>query len=170
MRIVLEGPDCSGKTTLAMSLMELLPNHFYLHNSLDNGKYVWRNSCGEVVKYCDDIFYAHIDSLRLHKHVIVDRLWPSELIYGTTFRNKTEYVINDMRAHLNIYQPSYIGCLPPKQNVLKKFEERKNTEDFSEVEIVYDKYQSLFQENPEFLIYNYTQQTAEEFIREILID
>lgn len=77
--IYLEGADCSGKTTLARHLIE---HHgaSYLHGRVF--KHMWR---------------SHVAMTRLALRwadtglVVIDRLWLSELIYGSVFRGGPAY-------------------------------------------------------------------------------
>ncbi len=167
MIIVLEGPDCSGKTTLGQALHKEFNGKFkYIHNSLDRGQLVWRNEDGKIIKKYKDLYHSHIDSLRLHKNAIVDRLWPSELIYGNVFRGGTQYNVAQVKKICEEYKPLYIGCLPPKHLVMKYFQRRLDTEDFSSVDSVYDHYQVIFDLCPEFKIFDYEETSVEKFIKE----
>lgn len=165
MKIVVEGPDCSGKSTLAQALHFRLGNYKYVHNSLFQGKHVQRNISGQISHFSDDLFHSHLDLLRLNENIIIDRHWPSELVYGHIFRNKFEYDIKKMRRHCKIYRPIYIGCLPSYETVLKKFEERKDTEDFDYVDRVYEMYARIFKLMPEFKIFNYEKEPILNFIK-----
>lgn len=77
--IIVEGPDCCGKTTLAKALAETLDAvywHFtsspalaeantdYMRNGLENAR----------------------DNLAQGRHVVFDRFWPSEWCYGRVLR------------------------------------------------------------------------------------
>tara|TARA_B100000965_G_scaffold49041_2_gene36017 strand:+ start:5740 stop:6276 length:537 start_codon:yes stop_codon:yes gene_type:complete len=168
MRFIIEGPDCSGKTTLAKALYFRLATHKYVHSSLDNGQHCQRNVKGQITKHVDNLFHSHLDTLRLNKDIVIDRHWPSELVYGHIFREKLEYNISDMRRHANIYKPVYIGCLPSWEAVKEKFEERKATEDFETVDRVYNMYARLFQQDIKFRIFNYENQKLNNFITEVL--
>ena len=169
MRIIIEGPDCSGKTTLAKAIYFKLASHKYVHSSLDNGKHCQRNVNGIITKQVNNLFHAHIDVLRLNNDIVVDRHWPSELIYGHIFRDSQfEYNISNMRKHASIYRPIYIGCMPSYDAVAQKFEERKETEDFDSVERTYNMYAQLFFNDKKFIIYNYESQDLTKFITEVL--
>ena len=171
MRIIIEGPDCSGKSTLAQGLHFRQSNHKYVHNSLFHGQHVQRNISGKITQFSNNLFHSHLDLLRLNENIIIDRHWPSELVYGHIFRNKFEYDVKKMRRHAKIYRPIYIGCLPSYKTVLKKFEERKETEDFSTVDRVYHMYARLFKAVPEFKIFNYEKEPILSFIkRELYVD
>jgi thymidylate kinase len=150
MKIILEGPDCAGKTTLANSLKGKLTDYLYIHHGQYKHSYA-----------------PHMESLKL-RNVIIDRHWPSELIYSTIFRSGPVYNVNIMeyeaRRDVNT---KFILCLPPKSKVLARFEERKQHggEDFESVAKVYDAYVLLKNMYPYFTIYNYAEMTADEFIK-----
>lgn len=83
--IIVEGPDCTGKTTLCNYLMRTcLPQPVYLHAT-----YPYEGT--------DDVRVYHLNllerAIRLSEKtlVILDRLWPSELIYGTIYRGGPQY-------------------------------------------------------------------------------
>ena len=168
MRIILEGPDCSGKTTLAKHLLNDFKNYKYIHNSLDDKKnFVWRNEDRKIISTHTSLYYSHVNSLKHHKDVIIDRLWPSEFVYGNLFRNKIEYNIKDLKKQIQKYKPVYIGCLPPKHLVLKFFKRRlnDNDEDFDTVSNVYDMYEFLFDTCSEFFLFDYEVETVNQFTR-----
>jgi hypothetical protein len=77
--ILLEGADCSGKTTLARHLVDAYGAR-YLH--------------GRVFK---DMWRSHVAMVRLALRwadeglVVIDRLWLSELIYGQIYRGGPSY-------------------------------------------------------------------------------
>lgn len=79
--IVLDGPDCCGKTTLAKTLIE---NH--------GAKYVHA-----TYRFGNTMFAYHTAVLRkavklsADHLVVVDRLWPSEIVYGNVFRKGLAY-------------------------------------------------------------------------------
>lgn len=77
--IVLEGADCSGKTTLARHLVERYDAR-YLHGRVFPK--MWRYHVAMVrlaLRWADE------------RLVVVDRLWLSELVYGPIFRGAAAY-------------------------------------------------------------------------------
>lgn len=75
--ILLEGPDCSGKTTLAKKLCDYWKAQ-YFHSSYIKGL--------DVMHYHrlvinQALYYAQ------NGPVVIDRLYPSEMIYGLQVRN-----------------------------------------------------------------------------------
>ena len=172
MRIILEGPDCSGKTTLAKHLLNHFAKHSQIHNSLDENKnFVWRDLDRNILKKHKYLRASHIESLE-KKNIIIDRFWPSEFVYGNLFRKKIEYNITDLKHEAETYDPIYIGCLPPKDLVAKRFAMRaaENEEDFSTVENVYDMYEFLFDTCKEFTIFDYTIESLDQFVRRFALE
>ena len=165
MRIIIEGPDCSGKSTLAGELIKKFPDHVYVHNSLQNNKHVMRDAKGDIIMEVGDLFAAHVTLVRSNPKVIIDRLWPSEIVYGHIFRNgNIAYTAKEMRHIIELYEPICVGCLPPKKTVQEKFNERKETEDFKTVDRVHNMYSKLFIECKEFKMFDYTKDKTENFI------
>lgn len=131
--IILEGPDCSGKTTLANELMKKYKNCVYIHNvvSLDIATLhisAWFNA----INLSDEFT------------VIIDRLHLSEEIYGTIFRNKVAYDTKafDKRISkiMNVYK---VLCLTDKETTLKMHSERKGIEMFDNISKVWDAYSKV---------------------------
>ncbi len=76
--IILEGPDCSGKTTLAEQLMEL--GFVYFHGT-------HLGSSATIVQYArfHESMLADIKkNLEFGHNVVVDRHWPSHLCYNNS--------------------------------------------------------------------------------------
>jgi thymidylate kinase len=117
--IVLDGPDCCGKTTLAN---ELIKNHGarYVHATYRFGKTMFAYHTAVMRK-----------ALRLSQDhlVIVDRLWPSEIVYGTVFRegfaygkeahsdNPWSHGWSMFDAVLRKHAAIYVFCLPQDINM-----------------------------------------------------
>lgn len=79
--IVLDGPDGSGKTTLAKHLVDKY-DAMYFHNIKRKDIWLWHTACLRLaVKHS------------AHRLVVVDRLWLSECIYGAVYRGGSKYPI-----------------------------------------------------------------------------
>jgi thymidylate kinase len=122
MIFVLEGPDGTGKTTLAQHMTKQLKAE-YLHLS-----YRWP----------DHMFEYHHAAIRWairknHKsHVILDRWWPSETLYAAEYRGGSRWPwINhalDSIAQQN--KVLYIYCLPQDlKSYAARFEKLKAERD-----------------------------------------
>lgn len=130
--ILIEGPDFSGKSTLANDLMQKYRNHAYIHCAVTPNIFVLHTT-------------AIDNALKLSEEftVIVDRLHYSELVYAPIFRKGASYDVKAfdvaLSTHPNIYK---ILCLPPKEIVLNGFKKRaaQGGEMFDTVEKVYDEY------------------------------
>ena len=135
--IIIEGPDFSGKSTLANKIMAKYRNHAYIHCAVT-----------------DDIKRLHesafMNALALTEEggftVIIDRLHYSELVYGSIFRNGPCYDVKAFDKSIsNATRCSNVRkvlCLPPKDIVLDGFKKRAAAggEMFDTVEKVYDAY------------------------------
>lgn len=116
--IVLEGADCSGKTTLAKRMVQKW-DASYLHAT-----YRWPD--------CMFTYHAAIleRALKLAKKgpVIIDRWWPSELIYSDVFRNGSKWpLIGRQMDRLALkYGILYVNCIPSDTDWQERqFSERK---------------------------------------------
>ena len=108
--VIVEGPDGSGKTTLAKHLCSRL-GYGYVHMSIpDDPKrpfdYWWRRIYPE-----------------LHKHpgLVIDRLHWSEALYGSLFRDGTGLSVHDrwvLEGWLLGRGACVVKCQPPLENVL----------------------------------------------------
>ena len=115
--ILLEGPDCSGKTTLAHALCKELQAH-YIHSSYTEGM--------DMLAYHKKQIDTAIEYLQ-DGPVVLDRLHPSEMVYGQVFRNNvfgeqitcenpwgTKYL--ELHNDLHAAGAVHIYCIPSKLN------------------------------------------------------
>lgn len=137
---VLEGPDGAGKTSLAMELKELLGAR-YIHLT-----YRFKNKM-EVYHRAAINLAAH---LAQHQPVIIDRWWPSEIVYAEAYRGgskvtKHYFLLELIASRLGV---TYVMCLPqPRDIYIKHFEDLKSqrNEMYDEgLDRVYDGYTWLF--------------------------
>lgn len=77
--IILEGPDCVGKTTLGRFLTAHF-NAFYYHATA-KGKLV-----DAMMDYQSNILDNVESAIDREQAVVLDRHWPSETVYGPVFR------------------------------------------------------------------------------------
>lgn len=138
--IVLEGPDGAGKTTLANALQEYLGAR-YMHLT-----YRFRDKMhlyhGAAIRIC-----AHWAQ---HQPVILDRWWPSEIVYADAYRGGSKFakyhlLLEHIANHIGVV---YVFCIPgDRDRYLKHFNELKGkrTEMYDEgMERVYDGFQFAF--------------------------
>jgi hypothetical protein len=140
MLIILEGPDGSGKTTLARRIQETC-GASYLH-------------C--TCRYLDRMFTYHT-AILLHalllinktgKPCIIDRWWPSEYIYGATYRGGTKFPHYGRLFDriLLTFGGVYVWCLPSDlKRYVEKFKElvdsgREKFTDVTKMTEVYQRY------------------------------
>lgn len=79
--IVLDGPDCCGKTTLAKTLITKYGAK-YVHATYRFGNTMFAYHTA-VLRKAVKLSASHL--------VVVDRLWPSEVVYGNVFRKGLAY-------------------------------------------------------------------------------
>ena len=161
---VVEGPDGAGKTTLANKLAE--PSHV-LH-------------CGNrfhsmMVEYHMTIC---LQALALSKTgpVVIDRWWPSEIVYSAVFRGGTKFPeIGRMLDRVATKHGFvYVMCIPDdKEQYINSFNELKSTrdEDFSDMSLTYDHYVDLCADFPSKMTVYYdrfdTETVNVDFIRKV---
>jgi energy-coupling factor transporter ATP-binding protein EcfA2 len=147
--IILEGPDGSGKTTLAKLLA---------HQT--GGRYVHEGPPpvdGCVLQYYADKLLRY---LRADRPVILDRFYLGEHVYGPVSRDKDRLGkrgVRMMRRITEAYQVMEVTCLPPWETVLKA---EATNNDFlkskQKLWEVFKRYEGLLTVgNPE--VYDYTQ-------------
>jgi len=178
--IILEGPDCGGKTTLKQNLIKHLPQRFHsIHNSLYRSDY----SAYEA--------YVHQANAFASEDCIFDRFYFSEYAYSIVMRDKLyddamQQLLKTMRkvflavnrkkireshkSRLNVF---HILCRPNISVLVERWKERKQLDyeyidklnKYKELVSVYDtkfkdhlelshfKYDSI---NHTILVYDYT--------------
>lgn len=145
--ILLEGPDASGKTTLANRIMEKYRNHVYIHCAVSN-----------------DIFKLHLDAINTANAckdnfvVVIDRLYVSERIYGDIFRDGESYNTLDFEKNIidrldNVHK---ILCITDKETTMAKHDERLNMEMFSNISDVWDAYDSIGKDGSKYRFNGWT--------------
>lgn len=164
MIFVIDGVDASGKTTLAMCMAHKL-NCQYIHHTF---KKHWSQ------RY---LFEHHLDFVWTYneeEHMVIDRSWPSNIIYGKVFRNNDHEVNNPMiKKVLRILGCTYIFAIPEpilwKELFEKMCEEREEmyAHHFEKLSQVYDEYVTLssdmFMNEPNCYKYDMHRQDMEKF-------
>ena len=131
--IVLEGGDGTGKTTLANALVKELDAAYY-HATYRFGD--------RMDKYHTAILHQALREAE-ERPVILDRWYPSELVYARAFRGKSKWpyayrMFERVGLKHNI---TYVFCHPrDKQVYLQAFDELKQTREemYDSVDRVYD--------------------------------
>lgn len=134
--IVLEGPDCAGKTTLAFKIKSLIPKTKYIHMT-----YRWKHKPKHY--YLSALNYA----TKLQQkgfNVIVDRWVMSEEAYANVYRNGSELVKFTKRI-MPIFEQfgTTVICLPPKEFCVKQHILRLDSEMYESIDKVYDYYEAI---------------------------
>lgn len=142
--IILEGPDCSGKSTLANNLIKE-SNGIYIHNTYYKGM---------------DVVYEHLHRFELAKQIsnnglncFIDRMWLSELIYSKIYRDGVTNYNIDILADVFKNVDLNIICLPDKKKYLNLFEKNKEirNEMFKEnMNKIYDEYEKFLLKQSDF--------------------
>lgn len=141
--IIFEGPDGAGKTTLINAVATRLncpSTNFVVH-------------CGAYPRVTDglaDIYAAAMmPALLEQRHVLMDRSWIAEPIYGAVARGGRNRISDSDRERLIGYARScgatIVFCLPPYEKCRDAYLSRKGIEylaDESKLRDVYDLYAS----------------------------
>lgn len=102
---IVEGPDCSGKTSLAKFIARA-KGAIYWHSSGAKSLHL------SMWDYHASIIDSIVVNLRNDRSVVLDRHWPSELCYGTVLRPHVmaRYDFKKMLLKLVAHAPIYIFC------------------------------------------------------------
>lgn len=103
--IILEGADCTGKTTLAKALA--LAGFSYQHSS-GNPK---------LLAVAEEYHMAVLESakvcLNCGQNVVLDRHWVSEVVYAEVMGRETLYQWKKIRDELTVLPVLYVHCNSP---------------------------------------------------------
>ena len=145
MIIILEGPDGGGKTTLAERLRQFFGTHRMTH-VMKHGPYIGMST----EDLCKTYFRSMTQALTYDDHVIMDRSWLSEPIYGTVYRNGANRVDLPRRRMLERVALSrgavVVHCQPDLSLCVDTFKQRKGIEYLDTTEqlgAVYEAYETL---------------------------
>ena len=145
MIIILEGPDGGGKTTLAEALRQYLQGDRMTH-VVKHGPY---KGVG-TEDLCRIYFRAMTQALTYDDHLIMDRSWLSEPIYGEVYRNGANRVDMPRRRMLERVALSrgavVVHCQPDLEVCMETFKSRLDMEyldNTAQLTAVYHGYESL---------------------------
>lgn len=150
--ILLEGPDASGKSTLARYFLDIYKGN-YTHSTEPKNE-----EEHPVAHHLASLNFAR-EWKKFHYDypTILDRNYLSLIIYSNIFLNdefisKVEDDINTYSKTFQFYIDKTIICLPPKDLYLKRFEEIKSerAEMYDKMGDCYDAYNDLWEGNPNF--------------------
>ncbi len=144
MIIVIEGCDGSGKTTMAKAMEKQFRSEgfkvVYHHASIR--RWCLRHHLAKLRYALRD--YASHSSNTIH---IFDRLWPSEAIYGSIYRNRTydPLVMWSIDFFLSQLGAVYVWCYDSPDALVDRHAELKQTrvEDFDDIREVAETYSAL---------------------------
>lgn len=136
--LVLEGPDCAGKTTLAKAIQNIDYKAKYIHMSY---RFIDRMGLYHIAAIHRGIQYS-----MLGYNVIIDRSWPSTEIYSQIFRNDNRW--NKLGYRLNpviIRFGLQVLCLPDFETVYAHYKQNAHEQmyDLADAEKIYDAYSNL---------------------------
>ena len=103
--VILEGPDGSGKSTLGRHLAKLWGG-FYFHCTAT------RTLIPAMRDYQVNVMKNVEENLAIGRIVILDRFWPSEMIYGGVLRpgNMHGFSWQEIRDRCLPLDPMYVVC------------------------------------------------------------
>lgn len=137
MIIILDGPDGTGKTTLAERMCTEL-NAEYLHLT-----YRWK----------ERIFDYHTAAIRYaarkRRPIVIDRWWPSEAVYAKAFRGGSDWPLQGRMCDrvAKKFGVIYVYCLPDDvQSAVANHAELKQQREemYEDIEAVADLYIKLW--------------------------
>lgn len=150
MKIIVEGHDAAGKTTLINKLKEHynISNVIHLTNKMDRSFNFYRN---KLLKYRDD--------------VIFDRQFISEFVYSNALKRDTEIThekLDELFLYTKFTDYVIIICETSKPNY-KSDEYIEVIEKEYKIKATYRSIQELY----DLILYDYTKDSFEELIKKI---
>lgn len=120
--ILVDGPDCAGKTTLCENIIAA---------SAERGVKAVRHHLGKKVKGTawqedHDAIISYIQEMTMNKSIVIaDRHFLSEAVYGRTYRDGSEYpyAMRYMDMLFNRFNALKVICCPPVEVVVEKHRE-----------------------------------------------
>jgi hypothetical protein len=142
---IFEGPDCSGKSTVAMAFQQTQGLGARL---IHHGPYKQVDG-GQLPR----VYVDHMIPMFLgYEAQVWDRCWLSEPIYGQAYRDGQDRIGRINQRHLERFALRHgavvVLCLPPWETVKEKWEERhaeggEMLDKLSQLEQVYEGYRNL---------------------------
>ncbi len=151
MRIVIEGPDGAGKTTLAKCLaVQYGLSHVH---SLATPTSV-------------DPFVHYIRRFLDHPNTVFDRLALSEYVYGPLLRHANRFPVNNYETFENLLHEcrvQTIVCLPSWKTCLANWQPDEVISDVEVLRDAYNRWAELIVPL-EVMIYNYTEDSVNDVL------
>lgn len=160
---VLEGPDGTGKSTLANELKNAT-NGNVIHATF--------NKDWDIKKYHIEILES-ANKLRQYGSVILDRWAISEHIYGPIFRGEEQYDVMNLvdKRERELNDAVWIYCRNDNavENHLRNKETRDEMfDDMTEVVKSYDQFIAIDCFKREWLVYDFGKIAVEDFVNKII--
>lgn len=105
--IIVEGPDCVGKTTFVKSLAQSIRRQ-RVRVCLTLRTTCSRSLIPGMLDYQTALFKDISENIQAGYMVILDRSWPSEEVYRPIFRPKAENFTTQVKQMAERFQPTYI--------------------------------------------------------------
>jgi len=151
--IIVEGPDCSGKTTLSKYLARSLRMSYWKCNSAMRGKFAMAHfqNVLDCVKF----------NISCGQGVVIDRHWPSEMIYGPLCGREGLTAGEAMDMDSQIMKMSGLYVLCRRCDVVDAHARKKDTDHPYEEELFrkivsgYEQFAQSMYDRDDVLIYSY---------------
>jgi len=161
--IILDGPDNTGKSTLAKFLKKYCDAHI-IHST-------WSPELEErMYDYIIETFYQAME-ISTRQLVIVDRSWLSDLVYGDVFRDGETQKRHEMHNRIRLLMMSAhrvnILCLPydrDKYIATLPTMDYTGDEPYRDMNDIYNAYQSLYVGERYYYKWKHSSKTVERII------
>ncbi len=171
--LIVEGPDCAGKTTLINELMKKYQNpHMIHHNAYlnDTNATLWYNYLIPMVDA-----YNHNT---IHSDLIFDRSWIAEPIYGQVMRGGQDRIQVYQKRSLERIALSLgavvVYCLPPVETCVGYFKDRMDIEYLNKIDQLKQVHFNYVNQSEQAqrsglygLVYDYTNESVDSLIQRI---
>ena len=157
--IVLEGPDCAGKTTLAKELEKC--GYRYIHNGPPGNN--------PYIDYSNQLIHAGYSG-----PTVFDRLHVGEMVYGPILRGHSRITMDQFEELNNTIREQggiIVICLPTWRNIIDCWSGRKD-EHIKEYQQLRDSYKAfcniLEDSYKGYLHYDYNRYNTESFAKALV--
>jgi thymidylate kinase len=161
--IILEGPDCAGKTTLARELVKFGfdATHFGADLTL-TGADMTKTYLYHLSKLYKCVQNGH--TIHHPHHVVFDRCWISEIVYGPIYRGVSRFSheqVGLLYAAAELADPVIVYCRPKTETMIKSFNARIEEEmldNAEQLQQAINKYDTIFadlEKHSDFDIHRY---------------
>ena len=157
--IIIDGADCTGKTTLARSICEALGAQ-YLHCSFDKR---WN-----MEEYHRLMLHTagKLEQIA-NVPVVMDRWALSEHAYGNAYRDGPAYdTLTLMQEAVDAYSPTFIYCRTDHAAATHAYMRDNRKEMFDEISSVIAEYDKIIElgQYPTHILYDYTKHDRDAFV------